>query len=96
MVKRYNESSKPRPAAARTIPDLATNVIDVNSEFQTQFKPFTKKGDPTTYTAKALAYYNDEKANIVVNEGFQPIEPGVQLSRYAPGQGYYRPGQPNG
>ena len=96
MVKRYEESNKPRPALARQIPAIESNAIDINNEYQVQFKNFTKKGDPTTYTTKALEYYNNEKANIVVNASFQPVEPGVALSRWAPGNGYYKPGQPNG
>ena len=94
MVKRYNESSKLRVVQARQIPDLAVNFIDQNSQFQTQFKTYMVKGDPTTYTPHAIEYYDDELATIVIPDGFQPTETGINLNRWTSKKKYYNPGAP--
>lgn len=96
MEERYLSSNKPRPAEARNIPNLAVNMVDIQNQYQTQFKTFTQKGQPTTYTAKALDYYSDEVANMVLPEGYQPVEQGVQINRWTPAKGYYNPGAGQG
>lgn len=95
ILNMYNNSTKPRPAEARNIPDVHVNFFDQNSEFQTNFTTFEALRT-TEYTNKALQYYNDERANMVTPESFIPTEIGINLGRWSPENGYYNPGQPQG
>lgn len=94
MVTRYNASDKPRPAQAKQIPDLATNFFDQQSQFAEGFTTFEKKGEPTNFTERALKYYNEERRDIIIPDGYQPIEPGVPLNRWTPEKKYHVPGAP--
>jgi hypothetical protein len=96
MVKRYEESSKPRPAQAKQIPGLAVNFVDQNNEYQEGFTTFQKKGDPTKWTGKALSYYDEERKNASYPEGFQPVEPGATPNQWGPEKKYFNPGQAQG
>jgi hypothetical protein len=94
MEKRYNESKAPRVAEARQIPKLAVDFVDMQDQWQKGWTNDQKKGDPTTFTTKALDYYNTEVKNISVPDGYQPIEQGVQINRYTPEKKYFVPGAP--
>lgn len=93
MVKRLEDSNKPRPAEARKIPGLATNFFDQQSQFAEGYNTFEQKGDPTKFTDRALKFYNEERKDILIPDGFQPTEPGIALNRYTPEHRYYTPGQ---
>lgn len=94
MLKRYDESSKPRPAQARQIPGLAVNFVDLNNEFQNGFTTFHGRGAPTVFTDKALNHYDEEVRQVVVPDGFSPVEQGAEFNRWGPTKKYYNPGQP--
>lgn len=94
MEKRYNESNAPRVTEARQIPKLAVDFIDQTDEFQKGWTNGQKKGDPTTFTKKALDYYNTEVKTVMIPDGFQPTEQGIQLNRYSPENKYFVPGAP--
>ena len=94
MEDRYNNSQSPRVTEARQIPKLAVDFIDVQDEWQKGWTNGQQRGDPTTFTTKALDYYNTERKNISTPDGFQPTEQGVQLSRYSPENKYFVPGAP--
>ena len=96
LVDLFNNSNKPRVTQARQIPGLAVNFIDQTNTFQDEFKNELKPGDPTTYTSRALKYYNEELKNMVIPESFVRSEPDIPLNRYNPDQGYYAPGSPQG
>lgn len=96
MVKRYEASSKPRPEQAKQIPGLAVNFVDINNEFQDGFTTFQKKGDPTSWKAKALGYFDEEVRQIQIPDGFQPVEQGAVFNQWGPTKKYYNPGQPQG
>lgn len=96
MVKRYNESNKPRPKEARQIPGLEVNFVDRQNQFQTEYKTFRKHGDPTAWTAGALDWYKNELNTIMIPDGFVPSEQGVTLNRWTVEKKYYNPGQPSG
>ena len=93
MLNRYNKSTKLRPAEARKIPGLAVNFVDQNNEFQVGFTTGHIRGTGTTFTDKALKYYNDEVKNMQVPAGFTPVEQGIPLNRWTPDKKYYTPGQ---
>lgn len=93
MVKRYEESKKPRPSEAKQIPTLAVNFFDQMSEFQEGFIPLEKRGDPTKFSTKAQQYYNEEVKTILIPTSYVPVDPGIPLHRYTPETGYYTPGQ---
>jgi hypothetical protein len=93
MLDRYNKSTKLRPEQARQIPGLAVNFIDQTNEFQNGFTTKHIRGNPTTFTQKALDYYDDELKTMQVPLGFAPVEQGIQLNRWNPKTKYYTPGQ---
>lgn len=89
----YQKSAKNRVKEARSIPDQAVNFIDRDNTFQegwTNNQSLRK----TTFTDSAMQHYDEERKQMVTPESFQPVEDGVPLNRYAPGQGYYNPGAP--
>lgn len=92
MVKRWEESSKPRVKEARQIPSLATNYFDPMSEFAEGFTPNVKKGQGL-FTETAQQHYNAEVKGIIIPDGFQPTEQGITLNRWTPEKKYYNPGQ---
>jgi hypothetical protein len=92
MLTRYNESKAPRVAEAKKIPDLAVDFVDTQDVFQKGWTNDQKRGDPTTFTTTALGYYDVEVKNILIPDGFQPIEQGVPLNRYGPKNKYSVPG----
>jgi hypothetical protein len=93
LVDLFNNSKKPRPTQSRTIPDAAVNFFDVQNTYQTEWKNGFKRGDPTTYTDKALAYYDDERTQMVIPPSFIQHLPDIPLNRYSPDTTYYNPGQ---
>jgi hypothetical protein len=92
MLKRYEDSKKPRPTEAKKYPDLAVNFFDVENTYQDGFTTKEKKGDPTKFTQKALDYFAFQLSNIAVPPSFQPIEQGVELSRWSPTHKYFNEG----
>lgn len=96
LVDLYNRSQKLRPVQARTIPGQAVNFFDRQTEFQEGWTNNQKKGDPTSWTSKALEYYDEELAQMVVPESFIRHEQGIPLNRWNPRTRYYVPGRAPG
>lgn len=93
MEDRYLTSQKLRPVQAKQIPNNPVNHFDQNSEFQEGFTTMQRKGDATTFTAKALEHYDDELRTVVIPDGFSQLEDGIPLHRWNPSKKYYTPGQ---
>lgn len=93
LLKRYEETNKPRPAQARQIPELATDYFDRTGKFSEGFTTFERKGEPTNFKESALKHYNTERKEIVIPENFVPTEQGINLSRWSPENPYYHTGQ---
>lgn len=96
MIKRYEESKKPRLQDAKQIPNLATNYFDPHSKFAEGFTTFQKKGEPTKFSALAQKYFDTEYKEITLPDGYTPVEQGVNAHRWVPGKGYYVPGSKPG
>lgn len=94
LLKRYEESTKLRVKDARAIPGQKVNFIDIQNIYQDQFKTFQRKGEPTTFTEKALEYYDEELGQMVLPEGFMRLENDIPLNRWNDKNKYYNPGQP--
>lgn len=92
MLTRYNESNKPRPSQAKQIPTLAVNFFDTTNQFQDGFTTFEKPNDPTKFTAKAMDYFTNEVATMVIPPTFVPLEQGVTLNRWSSKNKYTVPG----
>lgn len=92
LLNIYNNSVKPRPSQARQIPGLETNVVDINNEFQVGFKNHMRRGLPTTFTSRALEYYDEELSSMVIPESFVPLDPSIPLNQWNPQNRYYIPG----
>lgn len=92
LLKRYEESQKPRVQDAKQIPALATNFFDQTSQFAEGFTPFMTKG-VSKLTERAMQYHNEELKGIIIPDGFQPTEAGITLNRWTPAKKYYNPGQ---
>jgi hypothetical protein len=92
MEKRFLESTLPRPAEAKKIPELKTNFFDPTSEFADGFTTFEKQGNPTKFSEKALDYYKAEQKQILIPDGFTPTEEGISLNRWTRDKKYYNPG----
>lgn len=95
LIEIYERSNKPRPTQAKQIPDQKTNFLDIEKTFTNQFSTFPELRQ-TTYTDRSLGYYSEERDGIVIPESFNPVEELIQLNRYAPREGYYRPGSAPG
>jgi hypothetical protein len=93
LLKRYEDSNKPRPSQAKQIPNLAVNMFDTTDKFQKGFVTFEKRGDPTKFTTVALDYFNTEYKEIIVPDNFVPTDEGITLSRWNPNNKYYNTGQ---
>lgn len=93
LLKRFEETNKPRPAEARNIPALVTDMFDTTLQYAKGFSTFKKKGEPTEFTKTAIEYYNTEHKEIVIPENFVPTEQGITLSRWTPDNQYYTTGK---
>lgn len=93
LLKRYEESKKLRVEQAKQIPSLATDFFDKITKFAKGFTTFERRGNITNYTEGALKHFNVEHSEIVIPEGFVPLEEGMPLSRWTPDNKYYNPGQ---
>lgn len=91
LVEIYNRSQKPRPVQAKQIPDQAVNFVDIENTFHVGWGNFQELKQ-TAYTDRSLTYYGEKRDRMVPPESWNPIEDGIQLSRWRPGEGYYRPG----
>lgn len=96
LVDIYERSSKLRAVQAKEIPDRAVDFFDRQHEFQDGWSNFQKKGDPTSWTGGALAYYDKELSDMVIPESFIRHEQGIPLNQWNPVQKYYVPGRSPG
>lgn len=94
LLKRYEESQKLRVKEARAIPGQKVNFVDIQNIFQDQFKTFQRKGDPTSYTNRALQYFDEEQKQLTPPDGFVRLENDIPLNRWNENNKYYNPGQP--
>jgi hypothetical protein len=93
LLKRYEESNKPRPAKAKEIPEVKTDFFDTNAQYTEGFTTFEKKGNPTRFNTTALDHYNTERKEVVIPSNFTPTEQGIDLGRWSPEKPYHQTGQ---
>lgn len=83
LLKRYEESKKPRPSEAKQIPSLAVNMFDITNQYQVGFTTLAKRGDSTKFTGEAMDYFKKERSEITPPDNFVPTEPDITLSRWS-------------
>jgi hypothetical protein len=96
LVDIYNRSQRLRPKQAREIPERTVDFFDRQGNFQQGWTNNQKKGDPTSWTDKALGYYDTELNEMVVPESFVRHEQEIPLNRWNPKIKYYVPGRAPG
>lgn len=95
LLKRYEETKKPKTSEARKIPALVTDFFDRTLVWAKGFTTFEKKGNTTNFTDAALNNFDKQQAEIVLPTNFIPTEQGINLHRWSVVNSYYKPGQPS-
>ena len=95
ILRLFETSQKLRVKEARDIPGREVNFVDVSNTYQDGWKNY-QEIRKTTFTSDALEYYTAERKQLVIPESWVPVEEGITLNRWGPGNGYYRPGSPPG
>ena len=92
LIRIYETTNRLRPAEARVIPGQEVNFFDRDSQFSANFKTFAQLKE-TRFTERALQYYNEEFASMVLPSSWRPIWEGIPLNRWTPDAPFYTPGQ---
>lgn len=87
IIDLYNKGKGQRVAEARLIPKQGTNMVDVENQFQKEFQPGDKPGDPTRFTQKALDFFNKKLKDFVPDRHST-----IPFHQYEPGKPYNPPG----
>ena len=96
LVDIYNRSTKLRAEQAKGIPEQKVDFFDRQHKFQEGWTNNQKKGDPTSWSEGALAYYDDELKDMVTPNSFIRHETGIPLNQWNPKIKYFVPGRAPG